>query len=77
LPRSAQKLPITARPGEALRANGAAVTLLVDGAPLAVVSGPDYTAWWPLASGRHTFEAVAVAADGTRIRSAQINVLVE
>jgi hypothetical protein len=77
LPRSAQKLPITARLGEALRAGDAAVTLLVDGAELAVVAGPDYTAWWPLTAGAHTFEAVAAGADGLRIRSAPIHVSVE
>jgi membrane peptidoglycan carboxypeptidase len=77
LPAAAQKLPITARLGEALHAQAAAVTLLVDGAPLAVVAGPDYTAWWPLTAGAHTFEAIVAGADGTRIRSAPIYVLVE
>ncbi len=77
LPASAQKLPITARLGEALNAQAASVTLLLDGAPLAVVAGPDYTAWWPLTTGAHTFEAIVTGADGTRIRSAAINVLVE
>jgi len=48
----------------------------VDGAPLAVVAGPDYTAWWPLTTGAHTFEAIVTVPDGTRIRSAAVNVLV-
>jgi hypothetical protein len=80
LPLSAQKLPITARLDEEAAgrlAEGAAVTLLVDGATLAVVAGPDYTAWWPLTTGLHTFEAIVAAADGTHIRSAAVNVLVE
>jgi membrane peptidoglycan carboxypeptidase len=77
LPRSAQKLPITARLGEVLRTQVSAVTLLMDGAQLAVVAGPDYTAWWPLTAGTHMFEAIVTGADGTRIRSAAIYVLVE
>ena len=80
LPLSAQKLPITARLDEEAAgrlAEGAAVTLLVDGATLAVVAGPDYTAWWPLTTGLHTFEAIVAAAYGTHIRSAAVNVLVE
>ena len=77
LPRNVQQLPIMARLSDAARAGGATVTLLVDGAELAVVAGPDYTAWWPLTAGSHTFEAMVVAADGTRIRSAAVNVLVE
>jgi len=45
--------------------------------PLAIVGAPDYTAWWPLTAGRHTFRAVATRADGSRIESEPVTVLVE
>ncbi|PKO23004.1 MAG: penicillin-binding protein [Chloroflexi bacterium HGW-Chloroflexi-1] len=76
LPPSAQKLPITARPGPALEAQGAPVTLLLDGAPFATVGSPDYTAWWPLSAGQHTFQAVATGANGRKEKSEPITVFV-
>ncbi len=54
-----------------------AIVLWVDGAPLALAAGPDYTAWWPLVQGPHTFQAVATLADGGEVRSASMTVLVE
>jgi hypothetical protein len=72
-----QKLPITARPGLDLLAQGAPITLLVDGAPIATLTGPEHTAWWQLARGRHTFQAVATGRDGVRVTSEEVVVNVE
>jgi hypothetical protein len=76
LPPNAQKLPVTARLAPQLIALDAPVTLLVDGAPFAVVHGPDYTAWWPLAGGRHTLQAAISAAGGQLSHSEPITVIV-
>ena len=73
LPRAAQQLPVTALPAFA----AGEVTLMLDGAPFAVVQGPEYTAWWPLEPGRHVFGAWAMEADGTRVESPQVAVVVE
>ncbi len=73
LPPSAQQLPVTALPGFDV----ARVTLTVDGAPFAVVGDPDYTAWWPLQEGRHTFGAWAAGEDGRRVVSPDVVVTVE
>jgi len=77
LPVSAQKLPITVRLSPGLRAQATTVTLLVDGMVWTTVSGPEYTAWWPLTAGAHTFEAVVMDGEERRIRSASVNVIVE
>jgi membrane peptidoglycan carboxypeptidase len=74
LPRDAQQIPVTALPSVAL---AGPVTLLVDGQPLAIVDGPEWSAWWPLETGRHTFAARAVGADGTELRAADVVILVE
>ena len=76
LPPSAQKLPITARLGPQLVALDAPVTLLVDGAPFAVVHGPEYTAWWPLKRGQHTLQAIASGLDGQVANSEPITISV-
>ena len=73
LPVAAQQVPVTTLPGS----ESSTLTLLVDGAPFAALTGPDYTAWWTLAKGRHTFQAVASRADGTRTESEQVVVFVE
>jgi membrane peptidoglycan carboxypeptidase len=73
LPRAAQQAPVTALPGFA----AGEVTLTIDGAPLAVVRGPEYTTWWPLEPGRHVFGAWAVRDDGTRVESPEVAVIVE
>ncbi|MBM4459651.1 MAG: penicillin-binding protein [Chloroflexi bacterium] len=77
LPLDVQKLPISARPGLDLLAQGAPITLLVDGAPIATLTGPEHTAWWQLARGRHTFQAVATGRDGVRVTSEEVEVYVE
>ena len=55
LPASAQQVPLTASPRDELSAGTQGITLLADDVPLAIVAAPDYTAWWPLTAGRHTF----------------------
>jgi membrane peptidoglycan carboxypeptidase len=77
LPSSAQQVPLTALPGEALGEVAGPITVLEDGVPLAVVAAPDYTAWWPLTTGQHTFRAVATRANGTHVESAPVTVRVE
>jgi penicillin-binding protein 1C len=74
IPRASQQVPVTALPRFA---PDGAITLLVDGAPYGQMAGPDYTAWWPLAAGRHTFQAVARTGDGAEVRSAEVAVVVE
>ncbi len=74
LPPGAQEVPITAF---AVIPPAAGITLLVDGQPFATVFGPDYTAWWPLQPGRHTFQAVAARVDGGEERSEEVVVFVE
>jgi membrane carboxypeptidase/penicillin-binding protein PbpC len=77
LPTESQRVAVTAVPGTALLADGAAVSLLLDGTPLARVSGPDYTAWWQLQPGSHTFQAWALGPKGQRVTSEPITVLVQ
>jgi hypothetical protein len=77
LPAEAQKLQVTAMPGPELRRNGSAITLLLDGGPFATVSGPDYTTWWQLATGEHTFEATGRRGDGTQVTSTVVRIYVE
>lgn len=74
LPASAQEVPVTALPRFEPQGK---IVLLVDGATYGTLAGPEFTAWWPLAKGRHTFEAVTVAADGTEVRSGEVIVFVE
>ena len=59
LPTSAQQVPLTALPQDELSAGMQGITLLADDVPLAILAAPDYTAWWPLTAGRHTFRAIA------------------
>jgi membrane peptidoglycan carboxypeptidase len=77
LPASAQQVPLTALPLDELSAGAPGITLLADDVPLAIVAAPDYTAWWPLTAGRHTFRAVATRADGSRVESEPVTVWVE
>lgn len=74
LPRAAQAAPVTAL---VVGPAASSVTLWVDGQPLADVAGPDYTAWWPLQPGRHTFQATAIYPDGRELRSQEVVVFVE
>jgi membrane carboxypeptidase/penicillin-binding protein PbpC len=76
LPASAQQVPLTALLNDSIATAGP-ITLLVDGVPLASVAAPDYTAWWPLVAGQHTFVASATRTDGTHIESEPVMVWVE
>jgi hypothetical protein len=53
------------------------VTLYADGQILATLSQPPYRALWTLEAGEHTFHALAVAHDGSLIRSEPTTVFVE
>jgi 1A family penicillin-binding protein len=53
------------------------VTLYADGQVLATLSQPPYRALWTLEAGEHTFHALAVAHDGSLIRSEPTTVFVE
>lgn len=77
LPASAQEVPVSVLPGTALAAEGAPITLLVDGEPFAQVTAPEYTAWWRLIRGRHTFQASTPGSDGHAVFSAEVTVVVE
>ncbi len=74
LPRSAQQIPVTALP--AFDVVGG-VTLSVNGRTLAVVDGPEYTAWWTLEAGQYVFGARAERGDGSVVASPDVVVLVE
>jgi membrane peptidoglycan carboxypeptidase len=77
LPADAQQLPVTVEPGGALLGAGqGAITVLLDGQPLAAANAPDYTAWWPLATGLHTFQAVAHLKNGTEVHSEMVTIAV-
>jgi hypothetical protein len=53
------------------------VTLIVNGTPLAVVAGPEYTSWWSLQPGRYVFAASATRRDGSIVRSKEVTITVE
>lgn len=74
LPLSAQQIPITAFVTEPPAAD---ITLLVDGQLFATVNSPDYTAWWSLRPGRHTFQAVTIFPNGREGKSEKVVVFVE
>jgi membrane peptidoglycan carboxypeptidase len=73
LPAGAQQVPVTALPEGEI----GDLTLLVDGMRFAALPGPDYTAWWTLSRGKHTFQAIATQKDGARTASEAVVVFVE
>ena len=77
LPADAQQFPVVAAPGPALLGTHSPITILLDGHPWTTVAGPDYTAWWTLGLGRHTFQAVARDASGTEVRSDMVEISVQ
>jgi hypothetical protein len=77
LPREVQRIALTAVPGVGLAADNPQVTLYLDGARLASVEGPDYTSWWPLQAGQHTFQAVAIRPGGQAVTSDLVTVQVQ
>jgi len=74
LPLSAQQIPVAALP--AFDVVGG-VTLSLNGETLAIVDGPDYTAWWTLKAGRYVFGATAARPDGSIVHSPEVIVMVE
>jgi len=77
LPPEAQRIAVTAVPGVELAAYNPPVTLYLDGARFASPEGPDYTSWWQLQAGRHTFHAVAIRPDGQIVSSDSVTVQVQ
>jgi membrane peptidoglycan carboxypeptidase len=77
LPAEAQRIAVTAVPGFELAAYDPPVTLYLDGIRLASVEGPDYTSWWQLQAGRHTFQGVAIRPDGQIVSSDFVTVQVQ
>jgi 1A family penicillin-binding protein len=75
LPRTAQRIPVTARPGS--EAALSQVTLLVDGLPLARFGSAPYQALWQLEPGRHVFMAEGMDANGHQVTSNQVWVSVQ
>ena len=76
-PLAAQRVPVTVRPASTLLATGAGVAILIDGVQQAVATAPEFTYWWQLEPGRHTFEAVAQVSSGGKTSSPSIEVFVE
>ncbi len=68
VPPTAQQLPVEA----VAAANMQAITLWLDGAPLATLTSPPYRIWWPLTPGVHTMWAEGVDGDGRRVSSEPI-----
>jgi hypothetical protein len=77
LPPEAQSIAVTAVPGLDLAADDPPVMLYLDGARLAALEGPDYTSWWQLQAGRHTFQAVAIRSGGQIVSSDLVTVQVQ
>jgi penicillin-binding protein 1C len=69
---SAQQLPVEAVVGQGM----GQVSLWADGIQLMEFSAPPYRAWWPLAPGAHAFHAEALDADGRRVVSATVTIIV-
>ena len=74
IPAERQRIELKARAG---RDDAAIVTFLVDGQPLAALSGPPYRAFWQLAPGRHRAEVRVAGAHGRETRSAPVEFVVE
>lgn len=74
IPAERQRIELKARAG---RDDAAIVTFLVDGQPLAALSGPPYRAFWQLAPGRHRAEVRVADAHGRETRSAPVEFVVE
>jgi 1A family penicillin-binding protein len=74
IPAERQRIELKARAG---RDDATTVTILVDGQPLAALSGPPYRAFWQLAPGRHRAEVRVTDAKGRETRSAPVEFVVE
>jgi membrane carboxypeptidase/penicillin-binding protein PbpC len=72
IPASAQQLLVAARPADGVTLRQA--TLLVDGRPLATLTGPPYQTLWPMAAGVHTFSAVGVDGEGREVTANRVTI---
>ncbi|MBU0704665.1 MAG: PBP1A family penicillin-binding protein [Chloroflexi bacterium] len=72
LPVSAQQIVVAARPADTVSLQQ--VTLLVDGLPLATLTGPPYQALWPMTLGTHTFTAVGVDGEGNVVEGNRVTI---
>ncbi len=72
LPRDAQRIVVSARPGRGIRVSQ--VTLLMDGRPLTTLQSPPYELFWELEPGVHTFWAEGVDSQGNRVSSNQVRI---
>jgi 1A family penicillin-binding protein len=70
LPRDAQRISVSARPGTGPAL--AHVTLVVDGQPLAQFGAPPYQALWRLEPGVHLFTAEGVTGNGELVASDRV-----
>ena len=77
IPRSAQRIVVTARPAESGSVTLREVTLLVDGRTLAKLSAPPYRTLWTMAPGEHVFTAVGVDEAGNRVEGNRVTIEVE
>ncbi len=72
VPRTMQQIVVAARPADGVSLRQ--VTLLVDGRPLATLTGPPYTARWSMTVGTHVFQAVGVDGEGNQIAGPEVTV---
>jgi len=74
IPPSVQQVVVAARPADGVSLRQ--VTLLVDGHPLATLTGSPYQSLWPMAVGTHTFTAMGVDTEGNVIEGNSVTIKV-
>ncbi len=75
IPLGLQKIQVAARLGAGPAMTS--VTLLVDGEPIGVFARSPYRAFWHLAAGKHTVQAVGIDQEGKRVESEIVHFQVE
>lgn len=75
LPVDQQQIEIAARPGSTTLLDQ--VTLVVDGKAIGAFTRPPYRAFWVLASGEHTVQAIGLDSQGMPVSSAAVRFAVE
>ena len=72
IPAEAQQIAVSAQSadGASLRQ----VTLLANGQPIAMLTGPPYRALWPMVSGMHVFTAIGVDMQGNELTSNKVTI---
>jgi hypothetical protein len=73
VPRARQRIELQARAGM----DAAKLTIYIDGQALAVLGGPPYRAFWPLAPGAHRATVEATDAQGEVWKGAVVEFVVE